>query len=72
MIENSPNHALLIFNSPFCTKEKSYFAHWKFNKQFKKFGYQAFNEYSADKFHIACISKIWNLKNGVSDVNFEI
>ena len=30
----------------------------------KKFGYQAFNEHSADKLNIACIFEIWNKKIG--------
>ena len=37
-----------------------YFAHWKSNKQEKKFGNQAFNENSDDKLVVANISEIWN------------
>ena len=36
-------------NDLFGTIEMPYFAHWKSNKQWKKFGYEAFNEHSADK-----------------------
>ena len=41
-----------------------YFAHWKSNKQYKKFGYQAFNEHSADKLVVVYIFEIWNKKLG--------
>ena len=38
----------------------------------KKFGYQAFDEDTADYIIFAYIFEIWNKKIGVSDVNFEI
>ena len=37
-----------------------YFAHLKSNKQLKNFGYQAFNEQSADKLIVAYVFEIWN------------
>ena len=59
-LKYSPNHAVKIFKWPFCTKEMLYFAHWKSNKQWEKIGYEAFNEYSADKLSVAYIfEKVW-------------
>ena len=45
--KNSPISCCEDFQMTFCTEEMLYSAHWKSNKQ-KKFGHQAFNEYSAD------------------------
>ena len=61
-----PHHVLKIFNWPFYTKEIPYFAHWKFNKQEKEIGYEAFNEHSADQLNIASNFNIWNKKKMMS------
>ena len=37
-----------------------YFAHWKSDKQYTNFGYQAINEHGADKLVVAYIFEIWN------------